>query len=86
MEFFRVALLFICQGALLLLPIAATHLEYHVAISLSTTFLNFLETFLKAAWLLGFRPLFQAGKSYYSKGETQMQHLFLEIFINKNNH
>jgi hypothetical protein len=69
LEFFRVALLFICQGASLLLLIAATHLEYHVAISMSTTFLNFLEKFFGSRMFPRFRPPFQAGKSYYSKEE-----------------
>ena len=59
---------------------AATHLVYRSFECLSTTFLNYLEVFYKplseAALRLAFEPLFQAGKSYYSKAQNQMQQLF----------
>ena len=47
---------------LLLLLIAATHLEYHVAASLSTTFLNFLEKFFGSRMFLRFLPALSSGQ------------------------
>jgi hypothetical protein len=70
LEFFRVALLFICQGALLLLRIAATHLEYHVQQSLSTTFLKYFLELFGNGLFPRFRAPLQTGKSYYSKAKS----------------
>ena len=53
---FRVALLFICQGAFVLLSSATAYLEYHNSFAVSTTFFNFFHHFFLSQ-MVGFNTI-----------------------------